>query len=131
MATRAVTDVLEKEDAAYHIGITYTSNIRFWEFNEAFKVRLRETRAQAYEMECATLFAASYRRKLPLGALLLISDLPLNRDGIKTKESSQKIFQKFTADHLQKGIKSLQLMREMLDKKMKGAYRGRDQDIDA
>lgn len=128
---KAVTNVLEEEQATYHIGITYTSNIRFWEFNEEFKKRLNDTRAQAYEMECATLFAASYRRKLPLGALLLISDLPLSRTGIKTKESSQKVFQKYTGDHLKKGIKSLQVMREMLDKKMKGAYRGDGQSIDA
>ncbi|MCH9610698.1 MAG: AMP nucleosidase [Chlamydiales bacterium] len=127
---KAVTDVLEEENDIYHIGITYTSNIRFWEFNEEFKKRLRETRAQAYEMECATLFAASYRRKLPLGALLLISDLPLSRDGIKTKESSKQVFQKYTADHLNKGIKSLQVMGKMLEKKMKGAYRGKSQDVD-
>lgn len=127
---KAVTDVLEEEDARYHIGISYTSNIRFWEFNEEFKNRLRDTRAQAYEMECATLFAASYRRKLPLGALLLISDLPLTRDGVKTKESSKKIFETFTKDHLEKGIKAIDVMKRMLDKKMKGAYRGDTNKVD-
>ena len=127
---KAVTNVLEEENDLYHIGITYTCNIRFWEFNKGFKEKLKATRAQAYEMECATLFAASYRRKLPLGALLLISDLPLSRDGIKTKESSKKVFETYTADHLNKGIKSLQVMREMLDRKMKGAYRGKSQDVD-
>ncbi len=127
---KAVADVLERENAAYHIGISYTCNIRFWEFNEGFKAKLRETKAQAYEMECATLFAASYRRKLPLGALLLISDLPLSRDGIKTKESSKRIFEQYTVDHLQKGVKSIEVMKEMLHKKMKGAYRGDSQEVD-
>src|SRR3989344_4184506 len=68
---RAVTEVLDREQAIYHIGITYTTNMRFWEFNEEFKNRLKITKAQGIEMECATLFTASYKRKLTLGALLL------------------------------------------------------------
>ncbi|MFN0064842.1 MAG: AMP nucleosidase [Chlamydiales bacterium] len=128
---KATTEVLEKEKARYHIGISHTTNIRFWEFNEAFKEKLHETRAQAIEMECATLFAASYRRKLPLGALLLISDLPLSREGIKTKKSSRLIFDTYTDDHLNKGIKTLKVMGEMLKKKVKGAFRGSASNTDA
>lgn len=119
---KAVTDVLEKEKATYHIGITYTTNMRFWEFNEEFKTRLKNTKAQGIEMECATLFAASYKRKFTLGALLLVSDLPLNQDGIKTKQSSQMIFEKHSADHVEKGIKILKVAREMQSRKIKGAY---------
>ena len=119
---RAVTEVLDREKAVYHIGITYTTNTRFWEFNEEFKNRLKATKAQGIEMECATLFAASYKRKFTLGALLLISDLPLNQDGIKTKESSQRVFENFTADHVEKGVRILKLSREMQGKKIKGAY---------
>lgn len=119
---KAVTEVLEKERANYHIGITYTTNMRFWEFNEEFKNRLKVTKAQGIEMECATLFAASYKRKFTLGALLLISDLPLNHDGIKTKQSSQWVFDRYTADHVEKGVKILQAAREMQSKQIKGAY---------
>lgn len=119
---KAVTDVLEKERANYHIGITYTTNMRFWEFNEEFKNRLKVTKAQGIEMECATLFAASYKRKFTLGALLLISDLPLNHDGIKTKQSSQWVYDTYTADHVEKGVKILQAAREMQSKQIKGAY---------
>ena len=119
---RAVTEVLDREKAAYHIGTTFTTNTRFWEFNEEFKTRLKLTRAQGIEMECATLFAASYKRKLTLGALLLISDLPLNHDGVKTKESSQRVYDQYTADHVEKGVRILQLAREMQSKKIKGAY---------
>ena len=81
---------MEKEKVTHHIGITHTTNKRFWEFNETFRHRLEITRPQAIEMEYATLFMASYYHKLPLGALLLISDLPLGKDGIKTKSSSPK-----------------------------------------
>lgn len=127
---KAATEILDREQATYHIGITHTTNIRFWEFNEAFKEKLVETKAQAIEMECATLFAASYRRKLPMGALLLISDLPLKREGIKTKESARKIFDIYTTDHIKKGVETLQVMKEMLKHKAKGAFRGRSAKMD-
>lgn len=119
---RAVTELLDREKANYHIGITYTTNMRFWEFNEEFKERLKATKAQGIEMECATLFAASYKRKFTLGSLLLVSDLPLNKDGIKTKQSSQWVYDTFTADHVEKGIRILKLAREMQSRMVKGAY---------
>jgi AMP nucleosidase len=119
---KAVTDVMEKQQASYHIGITFTTNMRFWEFNEEFKTRLKATKAQAIEMECATLFAASYKRKFTLGALLLISDLPLNNSGIKTKKSSEAVYEKYTKDHVEKGIEVLKLAHSMQQKHIKGAY---------
>lgn len=119
---RAVTEVMDREKAAYHIGITYTTNMRFWEFNEEFKNRLKATKAQGIEMECATLFSASYKRKFTLGALLLVSDLPLNQDGVKTKQSSQWVYDNFMADHVEKGVRILKVAREMQSKHIKGAY---------
>ncbi len=122
---KAITEILDVEKAPYHIGITHTTNIRFWEFNEVFIGKLKDTKAQAIELECATLFAASYRRKLPLGALLLVSDLPLTREGIKTKKSSQFIFDTYTIDHLNKGVKAIERIKEMFKLKAKGAFRGK------
>lgn len=119
---KAISEVLEEEKSTYHIGITYTTNLRFWEYNEKFIEHLKATRAQAIELECATLFTASYKRKFTLGALLLISDLPLNRDQIKTKKSSEFVFENFMADHVEKGIAVLQHARKMQAKKIKGAY---------
>lgn len=127
---KAVTEVLEAENAPYHIGITHTTNIRFWEFNPVFIEKLKETKAQAIELECATLFSASYRRKLPLGALLLISDLPLTREGIKTKKSAKMVFETYTADHLEKGMRIISVMKEMLKHKAKGAFRGKSPETD-
>jgi AMP nucleosidase len=119
---RAVTEILEEEKTQYHIGITYTTNMRFWEFNEVFKDNLKASKAQGIEMECATLFIASYKRKFTLGALLLISDLPLNEGGIKTKKSSEDVFEKYTKDHVEKGIKILKRSNEMQKKSIKGSY---------
>ncbi len=120
---KAVTEILEEERVPYHIGITFTSNLRFWEFNESFIERIKETKAQAFELECATLFMASYRRKFTLGALLLISDLPLNRSGVKTKKSSEMVFTKYMPGHIAIGVKMIIRSREMQAKKIKGAYR--------
>jgi len=119
---KASTDILEEQKATYHIGITYTTNMRFWEFNEEFKNRLKITKAQAIEMECATLFAASYKRKFTLGALLLISDLPLNPDGIKTKKSAASVYDLYMADHVEKGIAILKRAQAMQSHHIKGAY---------
>ncbi|MDR3624165.1 MAG: AMP nucleosidase [Chlamydiales bacterium] len=123
---RSVTQVLDDLKVNYHIGITHTTNIRFWEFNEEFKDRLKASRAQAIEMECATLFSASYKRKLPLGALLLISDLPLDHSGIKTKKSSQHVFDNYTQDHVEKGVLITQMMKKMQQQHVKGAHRWRN-----
>lgn len=119
-----VTNVLDREGSSYHIGITHTTNKRFWEFNKDFIERLKTSRAQAIEMECATLFMGSYHHKLPLGALLLISDLPLNRDGIKTKSSSQSVYAKYTSDHVEKGIAIMKEIAENLKTQRKGIFRG-------
>lgn len=127
---KAATEVLDAENAPYHIGISHTTNIRFWEFNDPFKEKLKETKAQAIEMECATLFSASYRRKLPLGALLLISDLPLTRDGIKTKKAAKFIFDTYTTDHLEKGMRIIEVMKQMMKHKAKGAFRGKSAETD-
>ncbi|MGE3954205.1 MAG: AMP nucleosidase [Parachlamydiales bacterium] len=120
---KAVTDVLQTKEIEYHIGITHTTNKRFWEFNDKFKERLKENRAQALEMECATLFLASYRHKLPLGALLLVSDLPLARDGIKTKESSKFVFDTYMADHVEMGVEILHRTKSMKKRHVKGIRR--------
>ena len=119
---KAVTEVLEDMKALYHIGITYTTNMRFWEFNEEFKTRIKNTKAQAIEMECATLFAASYKRKFTLGALLLVSDLPLNNDGIKTKKSSNFVYENYMPDHIEKGIAILKKSKLLQARHVKGSY---------
>lgn len=124
LVQKSVTDVLVQENVHYHIGITHTTNKRFWEFNKLFRERLVITRTQAIEMECATLFMASYSHKLPLGALLLISDLPLSPTGIKTKASSEEVYKKHTSEHVELGVKVLKHFDENLKYLPKGVFRG-------
>ena len=56
------------------------------------------------EMECASLFITAFASKVSIGALLLVSDLPLKSGGIKTKKSSKKVFKKYTDLHIELGI---------------------------
>lgn len=124
LVQKQVTNVLEKRELKYHVGITHSTNKRFWEFNKVFRERIQITRPQAIEMECATLFMASYHYRLPLGALLLISDLPLEPWGLKTKESSEEVFEKHTSEHVDLGVEILHAVDGALGKQSKGAFRG-------
>ncbi len=110
---KVVSAILEQEKKVHHIGITHTTNKRFWEFNSDFRTRLQTTRPQVVEMECATLFTASYSHRLPLGALLLISDLPLTPRGAKTKDSSEAVFTNFMPDHIRLGVLIIKALQKV------------------
>ena len=102
-----VSEKIIQKGLDYRTGVVHTTDYRFWEFNDRFKETLYEERALAIEMECATLFIAGFASKVPIGALLLVSDLPLKRGGIKTKKSAKKVFREFTDIHLDIGIKAM------------------------
>jgi AMP nucleosidase len=102
-----ISDVVVEKGFDYRTGVVHTTDYRFWEFNDLFKAQLYEERALAIDMETATLFIAGFASKVPIGALLLVSDLPLQRNGIKTKKSAKAVFRKFTDIHLEIGIKSM------------------------
>ncbi|HRK01292.1 MAG TPA: AMP nucleosidase [Oligoflexia bacterium] len=102
-----ISQMIVEKGLDYRTGVVHTTDYRFWEFNQRFKETLYEERALAIEMECATLFVAGFASKVPIGALLLVSDLPLRRGGIKTKKSAKAVFRKFTDVHLDLGIKSM------------------------
>lgn len=119
---RAIIETMEEKKIPHHIGITYSTNKRFWEFNDKIKTKLKDSRAQGIEMECATLFMASYARKFSLGAFLLVSDLPLNNNGIKTKQHSKFVFEKYMDDHIQHGIDIVKRAEVLVEKKSKGMY---------
>jgi AMP nucleosidase len=102
---------LEKQKLKYFNGVIHTTNVRFWEFNEVFKKVLSSERVQAIDMECATLFTVGFARFVPIGALMLISDLPLIPQGIKTSEEAAQVFKLFTKYHIEMGISVLQNMQ--------------------
>jgi AMP nucleosidase len=107
-----VSQIIVEKGLDYRTGVVHTTDYRFWEFDEKFKAQLYEERALAIEMESATLFVAGFASKVPIGALLLVSDLPLRRGGIKTKKSAKAVFRQFTDLHLEIGIKSMSEIAE-------------------
>jgi AMP nucleosidase len=102
-----VSQILVEQGFDYRTGVVHTTDYRFWEFDQKFRASLYEERALAIDMETATLFVAGFASKVPIGALLLVSDLPLQRGGIKTKKSAGRVFQDFTDKHLDIGIKAM------------------------
>lgn len=107
-----VSNILVERGLDYRTGVVHTTDYRFWEFDNKFKAQLYEERALAIEMESATLFVGGFASKVPIGALLLVSDLPLKRGGIKTKKSAKGVFRQYTDLHLEIGIKAMSEISE-------------------
>ncbi|MCF8324349.1 MAG: AMP nucleosidase [Leadbetterella sp.] len=105
---RAVSEMIIKHEMDYWTGTVYTTNRRVWEHDVAFKNYLKEIRALGIDMETATIFIVGFVNSIPHGALLLVSDNPMEPDGVKTEESDRKVTSNFVEKHLQIGIESLE-----------------------
>lgn len=104
---KAISTTIREYNQDYWTGVVYTTNRRVWEYDEEFKAYLQKLRCLAIDMETATLFSVGFHNKIPSGALLLISDIPMMPEGVKTDKSDRKVNQKFTEQHLRIGIDSL------------------------
>ncbi|MEP6795198.1 MAG: AMP nucleosidase, partial [Saprospiraceae bacterium] len=63
----------------------------------------------------ATLFSVGFHNGIPTGALLLVSDMPMVPEGVKTTHSDLAVTGNFAAIHLDIGIDSLrQLIHDKL-----------------
>ncbi|MCK7520272.1 MAG: hypothetical protein MZV64_22590 [Ignavibacteriales bacterium] len=49
----------------------------------------------AIDMETATLFIVGLVNEIPRGALLLVSDIPMIPEGVKTEESDKEVTEKY------------------------------------
>lgn len=104
---KAVSTTIRDFEKDYSTGVVYTTNKRVWEHREDFKKRLRDLRTIAIDMETATIFVAAFKNQMPAGALLLVSDMPMTNDGIKTEASDKKVTSSFADLHLDIGVESL------------------------
>lgn len=104
---KAISTTIREHERDYWTGTVYTTNKRVWEHRKDFKKYLTELRAMAIDMETATIFIAAFKNKIPAGALLLVSDMPMVPEGVKTEESDKKVTEEFLHDHLKIGIDSL------------------------
>ncbi len=107
-----ISQMLVEKGLDYRTGVIHTTDYRFWEFDDVFKAQLYDEHALGIDMETATLFIAGFVSKVPIGALLLVSDLPLKRGGIKTKSSANSVFREYTDLHLEIGIRSMSQIAE-------------------
>ncbi|MFC1670018.1 AMP nucleosidase [Spirochaetota bacterium] len=89
-------------------GIMLTTDYRMWEFDEEYIKYILKHRIIAIDMEIATLFSVAYATSLPIGSIMLVSDMPLKEGGIKSKESAKDVFKKYTDDHFEIGTKVIE-----------------------
>lgn len=109
---KAVSAMIVKHKRDYWTGTVYTTNRRVWEHDEEFKTYLKRTRAMGIDMETATLFIVGFVNKIPKGALLLVSDNPMEPEGVKTSKSDKTVTEKYVKMHLEIGIDSLVELRD-------------------
>jgi len=102
-----VSQVLVENGYDYRTGTIHSTDFRFWEFDQKFKENLIEERVLAVEMETAALFTACFVSKVNIGALLLVSDCPMKKGGIKTRKSAKSVFRNYTDIHIDLGIKAM------------------------
>ncbi len=102
-----VSDKIMSYASEYRTGVVYTTNRRLWEYDEEFKDYLRKLGAIGIDMETATIFVVGYANQIARGALLLVSDLPMMPEGVKTEDSDREITRRFVDMHLQIGIEAM------------------------
>ncbi|MCF7796569.1 MAG: AMP nucleosidase [Lentisphaeria bacterium] len=102
-----VSQILVNHHLDYRTGVVYTTNRRVWEHDEKFKEYLREIRVLGIDMETATIFITGLANNISRGALLLVSDLPMIPEGVKTETSDRGVTQKFVDLHLEIGIEAM------------------------
>lgn len=104
---KAISTTIREYEKDYYTGTIYTTNRRVWEHDEEFKAYLKKIRCLGVDMETATIFTVAFFNKIPAGALLLVSDMPMTPEGVKTKESDKKVNANYVKKHLKVGIDSL------------------------
>ena len=104
---KAISTTIREYEKDYWTGTVYTTNKRVWEHRVDFKNYLTRLRALAIDMETATIFVAAFKNRIPAGALLLVSDMPMVPEGVKTEESDKKVTQDYLNTHLKIGIDAL------------------------
>lgn len=102
-----VSETIVEAKTEYRTGVIYTTNRRIWEHDTAFKEKMKNLRVLAVDMETATIFMVGFVNNIARGALLLVSDLPLLPEGVKTEKSDRHITEKYVDEHLGIGIKAM------------------------
>ncbi len=110
IAEQVITEIQGKVPRS---GIMHTTDYRMWEFDEDFIDYILKHRIVAIDMEIATVFSVGYALNIPTGALMMVSDLPLRKGGIKSKDSAKDFFQSYTEQHLDIAIKIVEELKKV------------------
>ncbi len=102
-----VSEKLVAHEQEYRTGVVYTTNRRVWEWDTRFKKYLRSLSAIGIDMETATIFIVGHVNQISRGALLLISDLPMIPEGVKTERMDKMVTESFLDLHLNLGIEAM------------------------
>ena len=96
-------------------GTVVTTDDRNWELRyTASALRFNLSRAVAIDMESATIAAQGYRFRVPYGTLLCVSDKPLHGE-IKLPGQANRFYEGAISEHLQIGIRAIDLLRAERD----------------
>jgi len=104
---KAISTTIRDYNLDYWTGTVYTTNRRVWEHDVKFKKYLKKIRVICVDMETATIFSTAFFNNIPSGALLLVSDMPMTPEGVKTRKSDKNVTTNFVEIHLKIGIDSL------------------------
>ncbi len=102
-----VSEKIVAQGYEYRTGVVYTTNRRLWEHDQKFLQRLKEMTCIAIDMETATIFIVGHYDEISRGALLLVSDVPITPDGVKTEEMDRVVTENWTRTHLQIGVEAM------------------------
>ncbi len=102
-----ISNKIVEHGMEYRTGVVYTTNRRIWEWDDKFKEYLNKLSSIGIDMETATLFVVGHANEISRGALLLVSDMPLVPEGIKTEESDRIVTEKYSDLHLKIGIEAM------------------------
>lgn len=102
-----VSDKIVGRHLEYRTGVVYTTNRRVWEHDQEFLKRLKSLACIAIDMETATIFIVGHHNEMARGALLLVSDVPLTPEGVKTEAMDAKVTKQWTDTHLDLGIEAM------------------------
>lgn len=102
-----VSEKLVARNLEYRTGVIYTTNRRVWEHDAGFREGLKKYTPIAIDMETATVFVVGHANQIARGALLLVSDLPMTPEGIKSTQSDAAVTRGWSDTHLDVGIESL------------------------
>lgn len=102
-----VSEKIVRHHHEYRTGVVYTTNRRLWEHDTRFLDRMKGLTCIAIDMESATIFIVGHHNQIARGALLLVSDIPITPEGVKTESSDERVTAEWSETHLRIGVEAM------------------------